>query len=154
MRRNADFMKHFCDIIFQVLLHIVIFIRIWLNSLVLQAADSVFSSLFRYLTHFRDNHLPGKWFHYVIIRAHTEGFFCHILTSGRSYHDKRRRLFQSFVVFHLFHHRYSVQSRHNNIHKNNIRLRFDNHIIGIFSIICLSNYFKIFFSFKYITQHL
>ena len=141
MGRNSDFMQHLGHIRLEILFYIGLFIKIRLDLLHIRmyrtcrfyptATDSV---------DLIQNNIPVEGLHNIIIGSEPEGVLCHILAAGRRHHDEGRVVLYLRVVFYFFHDGNSVQSRHDHIHENNIRIRADDHVVRILAIIRLSYY--------------
>ena len=86
------------------------------------------------------NNIPVEGLHNIIISSEPERVLCHILAAGRRHHDEGRVVLHLRVVFYFFHDGNSVQSRHDHIHENNIRIRADDHVVRVLAIIRLPNY--------------
>ena len=141
MGRNSDLMQHLGHIRLKILFHIGLFIKIRLNLLQIRmyrtrrfyptATDSV---------DLIQNNVPVEWLHNIVIGSEPERILRHILAAGRCHHDEGRVMFHLRVIFYFLHDRNSVKPRHDHVHKDNIRISPDNHVVCVLTIIRFSDY--------------
>ena len=154
MGRDPDLMEHLGHIGLQVLLHVRRLIQIWLyppHASVVAGSSSPYPSPAdpAYLI---QHHIPAERLHYVVIGSQTERVLGHILAAGSRYHNERRSSLHLAVVPDPLHHGNPIQSRHDHIHEDNIRICSDDHIVCVLAIICFSNHMESIFLFQNVAK--
>ena len=149
-------MEHLCHVGLQVLLHVRRLIQIWLyppHASVVTGRSSPYPSPAD-PADLIQHHVPAERLHYVVIGSQTERVLGHILAAGSRYHNERRSSLHLAVVPDPLHHGNPIQSRHDHIHQNDIRVRLHDHVVRILTVVRLSHHMDPVFLLKYLSQQI
>ena len=115
MGGDTDFVEHLGYVVFQILLHVLRLIDIRLHFSA-SRQHCRFILISRQPSQLIEYDLFCKRFHDIVAGAQLERLRCQIFTACGCYHDKGCAVLHLRIALDFLHDRYSVHSRHDNIH--------------------------------------